>query len=131
MNNQKGIALIMALFILTSILVISFGAAELVIPGIKMGRVQTYSTKAYFTAESGAERILWGIRKNSFSISTCNSESSKYVNFLEGGCVSGKQSYFLPDDEKYEVICASKGALNIFKSIGTYLGIKRSVQISY
>ena len=80
-KNKRGTALFMALMILSGALIVSLGAASLVISGMKQGRTQSYSTKAYFAAESGTERVLWEIRKNGFDPSGC-AENVDYIKQL-------------------------------------------------
>ena len=64
-KNKHGSAmLLMTLLSLASILMISLSLSAIVINGLKMGVIQVHSTKAFFAAEAGAERILWEIRKN-------------------------------------------------------------------
>jgi len=56
--------LIMTLVILASMLIVTLGVSAIAVNGLKAGTNQLQSTKAYFAAEAGAERILWEIRKN-------------------------------------------------------------------
>ena len=61
-NNQGSIMLLMTFLVLASILMISLSLSAIVVNGLKMGTTQVHSTKAFFAAEAGAERILWEIR---------------------------------------------------------------------
>ena len=54
--------LLMSFLVLASILTISLSLSAIVVNGLKMGTTQVHSTKAFFAAEAGAERILWEIR---------------------------------------------------------------------
>ena len=56
----------MTVLILSVVLTVTLSAADIVRNGLMMSNAQVNSTKAYFAAEAGAERILWEIRKNSF-----------------------------------------------------------------
>jgi hypothetical protein len=62
-SNKKGTALLMTVLILNSILIVSLAIAQIVFSGVKMGNKEALSTKAYFAAETGAERVLWEFRK--------------------------------------------------------------------
>jgi Tfp pilus assembly protein PilX len=133
LKNNNGAALFLALMMLTAILTISLGAANLVFSGIKRGQLQSESTKSYFAAETGAERVLWEIRKNGFDPSvTCNS-STVNVSFSPTGCQSSPIIYNLVNGAFYKVIYDDSGAPNniIFKSIGTYKGVERAIEINY
>ena len=54
--------LLMTILVLASILTISLSLSAIVVNGLKMGVNQVHSTKAFFAAEAGAERILWEVR---------------------------------------------------------------------
>ena len=58
-NNQGSTMLLMTILVLASILTISLSLSAIVVNGLKMGVNQVHSTKAFFAAEAGAERILW------------------------------------------------------------------------
>jgi hypothetical protein len=45
-NKQKGSAVMLTLFILSSVMIIVFGGASVVLSGLKMGGVQSQSTRA-------------------------------------------------------------------------------------
>lgn len=63
-NKIGSTMLLMTFLVLASILIISLSLSAIVVNGLKMGVTQVHSTKAFFAAEAGAERILWEIRKN-------------------------------------------------------------------
>jgi Tfp pilus assembly protein PilX len=64
-NNKQGFALlVISMMVLTFILIVALGASAIVRNGIIMGRGQMESTKAFFAAEAGAERVLWEIWQN-------------------------------------------------------------------
>ncbi len=127
MKNQKGVILLLTLFILSSILIVTLGAASLVLAGIKMNRLTGYSSIAFFASEAGLERALWEARTwesrgvqnpippvdqlNLFSLVDIGNGSSYKVDFsrvIEGGVTYIK-----------------------FQSIGSFSGVKRSVEAKY
>lgn len=110
-KNQKGIILLLTLFILSGILAIALAAAGLVLAGLKMNRLTGYSSLAFFASEAGLERALWEARKN-------NIIQSWPETALANGSI-------------YSVIYTSAGGDIIFQSIGSYLGAKRSVESTY
>jgi len=109
-KNQKGVIILLTLLILSSILVVTLTAADLVLAGIRMNRLTGYSSIAFFASEAGLERALWEARKNSnpnpFS-DTLSNGSTYIVNY----------TFVYPDVT--------------FKSIGSYMGAKRSVESTY
>lgn len=68
-QNQLGFgAILVTMFVLSFILIVSLTASQIVETGLKMGQTQLNSTKAFFAAEAGAERILNDIRNNGYDI---------------------------------------------------------------
>jgi len=61
--GSAGTALLMTILILNSIILISLAAAKLIFSGVTESNTQARSTKAYFAAEAGAERILYEYRQ--------------------------------------------------------------------
>lgn len=120
LKNQEGNAIFLVLVILSGMLAVGLGLGNLILANIKMGGVQTQSTKAYFAAEAGAEYILYGYRKgsstppysnnDSVASSTLSNNSSYNVSYSEGS------------DGDYE--------LKDFVSIGSFGNVRRSVEAS-
>ena len=134
-KNKKGTALFMALMILSGVLIISLGAASLMMSGLKQGRTQAYSTKAYYVAEAGAERVLWEIRKNGFNVGACS--VGQYVNFDDindppnySAFCDGTYSVNLSNSSKYFSIYKGNAPIS-FDVVGDYSDVKRSIEISY
>jgi len=117
-TNNHGTALFMTLLILTSILVVALGAANLVVLGIKISRMQERSTKAYFAAEAGAERSLWEVRKNNYILPDENQDNIFEVLDLGNGSA-------------YHVDYATSSPNIIFTSTGVYRGVRRVVEVNF
>lgn len=134
-KNKKGTALFMTLMILSSVLIISLGAASLIISGLKQGRTQTHSTRAYFAAEAGAERVLWEIRKNLFVPSACTA-GTDYIVFDNDNsppntaACGAKQTNTLSNNASYFVFYKLSSPVTL-EIIGEYSDVRRSVQLSY
>jgi hypothetical protein len=118
LKNQTGVILLLTLFILSGILIITLGAADLVMAGIRMNRLTGYSSLAFFASESGMEKVLWEARKNtSFS--------------LPGDSQEGLMTGSLDNGSSYAINYASSSPNIFFTSIGSYGGAKRSVESTY
>ena len=118
-KNQTGIILLLTLFILSGILIITLGAADLVLAGIKMNRLTGYSNLAFFASEAGLERALWEARKNpAFSLPNDNQD-----NIF--------QNLNIGNNSAYQVDYSSSTPNVTFKSIGSYSGVKRSIESTY
>lgn len=109
--------MLLTLFLLTGILVITLGAAELVMSGIRMNRLTGYSTLAFFSSEAGLERALWTARQPGYS----------YNNLDQPGLFSGG----LSNGSSYTVDYATSTPNVTFTSTGSYGGAKRSVESTF
>jgi len=116
-KNKAGQILLMSLLILTSMIVTALAATDFIVPGIKMSRTEAYSAVAYFAAEAGCERSLWEVYKNSFDTNRSN-QNGIYQASLNNG-------------SSYTVNYSRSGSTRTFTCIGTYLGVSRSVQVSF
>lgn len=110
--------MLLTLFILSGILVITLGAADLVLVGLKMNRLTGYSSLAFFASEAGLERALWEARKNGYVLPNVDT-----INVFS--------SADLGNGSAYQVNYATSTPNITFKSIGSYLGAKRSVESTY
>lgn len=128
-KNQKGVILLLTLLILSGILVVTLGAADLVFAGIRMNRLTGYSSLAFFASEAGMERALWEARKNpSFTLPN-QAKVEPIFPLIPPNPLNSK--VFLNNGSAYIVNYASSTPNVTFKSIGDYLGAKRSVESTY
>lgn len=123
-KNQTGVALLLTLLILTSILVITLGAADLVFAGIKMNRLTGYSNIAFYASEAGMERVLWEARKNNLVMPDENQDDILQCSLTPELCL-------LANNSSYQVNFATSTPIITFSSVGQYQGVKRSVEGSY
>lgn len=121
-KNKKGSALILTMFILTGMLIVAMSSSYVILAGIKSGGIQSQSTKAYFTADSGGEMLLWEMRKNSYIYPDFPSKSTAL--FSEPTPVDGAS---------YKVYFSKFSAIGglIFTSIGEYNNTKRSIELEF
>ncbi|MBU4256947.1 pilus assembly PilX N-terminal domain-containing protein [Candidatus Parcubacteria bacterium] len=126
-NNNHGSALLITVLILTSILAVALGAANLVVSGIKMSGGQERSTIAYFAAEAGAERVLWNLHYGDFS--GCN--LGEYVKFgAAATCDTNPNPETLSNNSSYSVYYKSTTPLAI-TSTGGFANVKRIVELGF
>lgn len=117
-KNQRGVILLLTLFILSGIIIVTLAAADLVLAGLKMNRLTGYSSLAFFAAEAGLERSLWEARKNNYVLP--NDDTTDVFSLVDLG-----------NGSAYQVDYASSTPNVTFKSIGSYRGAKRSVAGTY
>jgi len=114
-KNKEGSALALTMFILAGMLTVALSGSYIILLGIKASGIQSQSTKAYFAAESGAERLLWELRQNSWLLPTTSTTSPVFSDAL-------------PLGSSYSVYYVNFNPI-IFKSIGDFNRTKRSVEL--
>lgn len=119
-TEKPGSALMLTLFILSAVMLIVIGGATTIASGLKMGRIQAYSTRAYFAAEAGAERVLYGVRKGS-EFNDLNNTGRENV-FATTTLSMGSEYIVNYDSFTPEIV---------FTSIGSYRGTQRSVELNF
>lgn len=117
-KQERGVILLLTLFILSGILVITLAAADLVLTGIRMNRLAGYSSLAFFASEAGLERALWEARKNNYVLPNVDTTNVFSLGDLGNG-------------SSYSVNYATSTPYVIFKSISSYREVKRSVESTY
>jgi len=115
-KSQKGVSILLTSLIMSVVLAISLGLSAILIQQTKMMADIGYSLVAFFAADSGIEKSLYNILKESGTGNV--SETS------------------LPNGATYEVSVRTPdgdcSASNLcLKSIGTYKEIKRAIEIKY
>ena len=120
-KDQSGSALLLTMFIMAGMIMVAMGGAYVVLLGIRAGGVQAQSTKAYFAAESGAERLLWEIRQNGCQggSPSCTASPSDSTIIFNGTLSSGAI---------YDVYFTAYPPLT-FQAIGEDSDTRRSVEV--
>ncbi|MDD2680587.1 MAG: pilus assembly PilX N-terminal domain-containing protein [Patescibacteria group bacterium] len=117
--KTSGSALMLTLFILSAVMLIVIGGATTIAAGLRMGTIQAQSTRAYFAAEAGAEKLLYEVRQGG--------------NFTDLSH-PGEQNIFgtttLSIGAGYIVNYDSFPPF-VFTSIGHYRGTQRSVELDF
>jgi hypothetical protein len=115
-KNKQGMSLLFAVLVMSILLAIGSGVSGILIPQIKMLGDIGYSVVAFYAADSGIEEILVD-RSNppSEGISGSLSNGASYQVYVKAGGEEG---------------CAAEFNYCI-KSIGSYKGIKRAIEIHY
>jgi len=113
---KAGSALILTLFIMAGMLVVAMSGAYIVLVGIKASGVQSQSTRAYYTAESGMEHFLFGLMRSGVPY-----EEIAYGVVYQATTTSGGY---------YEVYFKQLTPLT-FTSIGDVDNTRRSVEVRF
>ncbi|MFA5360309.1 MAG: hypothetical protein WC349_05170 [Patescibacteria group bacterium] len=118
LKNQIGVILLLTMFILSGILIITLGAADLVMAGIRMNRLTGYSSLGFFASEAGLEQALWEVRKNNYVLPDVDQD-----NIFQNIDIGNNSSFI--------VNYATSSPNVTFTSVGFYGGAKRSVESSF
>lgn len=120
-SKLKGSAVMLSLFILVGVMVVILGGASVIISGLKMGTLQSHSTKAYFAAEAGTERLLYEFRKTELWIGLGGDNAPQENLFSTSTLNIGAE---------YIVNYTSYNPLT-FTGIGSFAQTRRSVEVSF
>jgi len=121
LNKQKASFLLYVVLIVSLLLVIAFGLSGLLLAQIRMLGEIGYSVVALYAADAGIERVMMDRDNPPQFLWGELSEDIKYeVSATEGGSTT---------ECPFE-----RGGMEIsycLKSIGTYKGVKRAIEIEY
>lgn len=149
-KRSRGSALILTLFIMAGMMIVALGDSYIVLLGIKAAGTQAKSTKAYYIAEAGAERLIWALVKKkctyrSTSLTTSIFTSNSYLACNNVGGLGRPQEVMLDADlpdyssglsqaqsgALYQVYYTLASPQVTYKSIGSYVDTKRSVELKF
>jgi hypothetical protein len=122
--KKSGTALLMTILILNSIILVALSAAKIIVSGVRESGTQSKSTKAYFAAEAGAERMLYEYRKG---INTCGVTGNATSTCVFNKALTGGGSY----NVYWKSGNNDPGGALVFYSAGTYADLRRSVEIDF
>ena len=109
----------LTLFILSAVMLIVIGGASTIASGLRMGRIQAYSTRAYFAAEAGAEKVLYEVRKGSSVVGVIDVGSQN----IFGTTTLSIGSEYIVNYDSFPPF--------VFTSIGSYQGTQRSTEVDF
>jgi hypothetical protein len=136
MKNETGsTALFLVLVMMSSFFLITLTAADIARNGLKMSGSQLDSTKAYYAAEAGAEKMIWEIRKNGFNTAVCNPSGEK-IDFDIGSCnvdccTPAGRSYSLTNSATYTIEYKLDTPTTTLMCAGGFKDLERKIQLKY
>lgn len=129
-DMQRGVALYLALAILSILLAIALGVAAILFGQMKTLTSIGFSTISFYAADTGIEREL--LEKN-YLTQPAGYSYFGYVN-LDGDAVTGGSScpngLQDPDDACYQVTLVSISPL-VMRSSGFYKQVQRALEVSF
>ena len=147
-KQHAGSMLLMSVLILASVFTVAMAISSISLAQTRMGGEQARSTKAYFAAEAGAERVIYEVRKEGFiphlfcsdngifgftAADALNSSISKEDGRCEDDIDShnSRQTFTATNASYY--VRYNEGASNevIIKFMGSYGGTNRLVELEY
>lgn len=114
-TEKSGSALALTMFILAGMLMVAMSGSTVILLGLKAGGIQAQSTKAYYNAESGIEKILWELNQNGFELLAPSLVDLLFNEPLREG--------------NYKIYYTNFDPVIIFTSVGEFQQTKRSVQV--
>lgn len=121
MKLKKGSALLLTLFIVSAIIVVALGSSYFVMIGLRSGNLQYDSSRAYYVAETGSERVLNEVRKNGFNLR--EAPFGEIYNIIIPDMA-------LNNEASYSISNVSWNPIKLI-SVGTYGRTKRSVELEF
>ena len=124
----------MTVLILSSMLIVGLGAADILNKSLQITKISQRSGIAYLAAETGAERLLYMAKNNllteSYFESNCPND---YVDLDTSTCDTNKKHYINPPDYYYKVKYSKDPAtgFHVFTSIGYNSNTRRSIEARY
>ena len=119
-NNKGSTVVLLSVLVLSAILTIVLASSEVLSNGVMEDKLQLDSTKAYFAAEAGAERVLYEVRNTSL---TCNNDECVAFGSPSscGNCSNADKTQTLSaNSTTYKVKYNLDGLVNVFSSTGKY-----------
>ncbi len=113
-KNESGVSLIFTVLFLAMVLSTGLGIANLMLKEIKISSNIGYSVPAFYAAETGIEKVLYMDR-----IAGEDLEDYEKDETLDGA------------GSDFHVEVTEIGPPIKIKSVGTYNGVKRGVEVSY
>jgi Tfp pilus assembly protein PilX len=91
-NNQRGAtAMFLTVLVLSAVTTITFAGSQIILTNLRVSRERYDSTRAYYAAESGAERVIWEIRNGNLTpLDDCTAvpPARSYFCYLSNGQLS-------------------------------------------
>jgi Tfp pilus assembly protein PilX len=148
--DQRGAtALFLTVLILTAVTTITFAGSQIILANLRISRERYDSTRAYYAAETGAERILWEIRKKPLNPrAVCTNPPSKFCFDASGNFQNNDECADVSDvcqnstvdkvvlnygsqDASYKISYWFVDADNYLEATGEYLNAGRRIRLKY
>jgi len=120
-SYQKGIAVVLAVLILSGILAVAFGSSTLLVRELGFQKTAGFSTIAFFGADAGIEKILT-LRQDPLSFTLCVTEVSPCT-------LSNGVQFWVQVSASTSPSCAADNYC--IESTGLYLGTRRAIEVDY
>lgn len=125
------------ILVMASILTVALSLGSVVINGLKASNTQANATKAYFAAESGAERILWEVRKNDFDPATTTPviciDGQYFLNDFSacGNNIDATTITNQSNNSLFYILYGVDMATTTLTGFGEFAGTRRAIQLQY
>ena len=123
-NSKKGVAVYLVVMIGALILAVVLGLSSLLVRQQVIVDRLSESVNAFHAADSGIERMLYAIRKESYDPSSCTPTpcQTSYPQVTDPSFTNGAS---------YETYVQSVATSTKIRSLGLYHQTRRAIEISY
>ncbi|MCG2686516.1 hypothetical protein L6278_00065 [Candidatus Parcubacteria bacterium] len=131
-KNQQGIAVLLAVLILSSLTIIVLAVSDVVLRVGRSSRQIGYSEIAYYSAEAGIENALYQIEKNQTVVGLNNGAGS--LSDIEGAIWSLELEPIIADTNPYQVSLADGESFQLelnFQDSDDDLNYPSNIQVSW
>ncbi len=126
-GSKGAISVIVALSALAIILTIGLSASYAATSELSISGDAGKSVKAFYAAETGIEQVMYSVAKRNEPVATLSCASGSCAGSGTGSSVSiGDASYII-----YATGCLCDNSISKIQSVGEYLNISRSIEISF
>jgi len=133
-KEQSGISVVMAVLILTSVLIVSLGVADVLNQSLQISKLSVRSEIAFFAAESGAEKMIWLAKKNKIDEAVLQAGClDGYINLEVEPVACGDHQHLIDSDSNYyyKVKYGFSYPFHIYTVSGYYYNTRRSIEVKY
>jgi len=133
-KEQSGISVVMAVLILTSVLIVSLGVADVLNQSLQISKLSVRSEIAFFAAESGAEKMIWLAKNNQIDEASLQSDClDSYINLEATPVACSDHQHLINSDPNYyyKVKYGFFPPFHIYTISGYYYNTRRSIEVKY
>lgn len=124
---EKGIAIVLALLVLSSVLAIALGVSTILLKEVQFGKSAGFYIPALFAADSGIEKILT-LRNDPATFTGCGTRAEALARD-DCKLVNGALFWVKIRSKTTDPTCVAENFC--IESTGEYQGTRRAIEVNY